>query len=226
MNYHFKLALSVFIFFAFSNSFAQMITHYNELWGGASAIHEQEYIEGSRYLNDGFLLGDIYYDDSLQITEIPLRLNLHNDELEFLHNDSAYALAQPYRIDKIVLGNDEIIYIKTRSNTEVSGYVKLWNVRYPMLVTKMRINFYKKVVSRSPDVESRPDRFERAPDKQYLVKSENEIIEITSTRKLIKLLGDYSQELTAFAKEDKISANDPASLMRLLDYYLELEQSL
>ena len=225
MTYHFKLTLSVFIVFSSSNSFAQMITHDNDLFGGAYGIQEKEYIEGSRYLNDDFIIGDIYYDDSLQITEIPLRLNLHNDELEFLQYDSVYAIAQPYRIDKVVLGNDDFIYINHHTNAEISGYVKLWNVGYPMLITKMRVDCYKKV-SGQAFVESHPDRFERAPDKQYLVKSENEIIEITSTKKLIKLLEDHAQELTTFAKERKISGKDPAPMAKLLNYYHTIQQNL
>jgi len=73
----------LFHFCTTSGLFAQMITHYNELFGGAYGIQEKEYIEGSRYLHEKFISGEVYYDDNSKVLQVPFRLNLHNDEFEY-----------------------------------------------------------------------------------------------------------------------------------------------
>ena len=83
------------------NSFSQTITHFNELAGGwIKYPAEKDYIEGTRYLHDDFRNGNVFYDGNSKSLQLPLRLNLHNDEFEFMKNDSVYAFAEPNRIDK------------------------------------------------------------------------------------------------------------------------------
>ena len=207
------------------NSSAQMINHRNELFGGWIGMPEEEYIEGTRYLYDDFKNGDVYYDGKSKISQVPLRLNLHNDEFEYKEKDSDFAFAEPYHIDKIVIEDEVFIYLNRSFDPDISGFVKRWNAELPSILTKMKIDFYKRV-SGQAFVESKPDRFERDTDKHYIMQSENEIIKINSVKKLIKLLGDHSSELSKFAKEEKISADNGEELAKLLDYYHELEQSL
>ena len=203
-----------------------MINHRNELFGGWIGMPEEEYIEGTRYLHDDFINGDVYYDRKSKISQVPLRLNLHNDEFEYMNNDSVFAFAEPYHIDKIVIEDEVFIYLNRSFDPDISGFVKRWNPELPAVLTKMKIDFYKKV-SGQAFLDLKPDRFERDIDKHYIMKSENEIIEITSVKNLIKLLGDHSSELTDFAKEEKISGSNGIELAKLLNYYHELlEQDL
>ena len=204
-----------------------MITYGNELRCGGLKYPSDEidYIEGTRYLHDDFTTGSIHYEDSLQLAEIPLRLNLHNDALEFLHNDSAYVFAETYRIDKILIGDDEFAYLKVRPNSEVSCYVKVWNNEFPMLITKMRIDFVKEIKGK-PFVIPQPDHFERDDDTHYVMKSANDIERVKSLKQLINYLGTHRQKLSDLAKEEKISVKDAEELAKLLDYFLELEQNL
>ena len=73
-----------------------------------------------------------------------------------------------------------------------------------------------------PYVEAKPDRFERAYDKNFIMLSGSEIEKVSSVKKLIKLLGNHTSELTSFAKKEKISSGDAKEIARLLDYYHEL----
>ena len=55
------------------------------------------------------------------------------------------------------------------------------------------------------------------------MKSENEIVKISSIKKLIKSLDSHAIELSDFAKKEKISANDLDELAKLLEFYNGLD---
>lgn len=182
-------------------------------------------IQGSPYLNDEFQLGEVYYDGKYKISQLPLRYNLYNDEIEYKEKNAIMAFADPNNIDKVVIEDQVFIYIKHGKKSEVSGFVQMWHDKLPTVLTKMKIDFLNQEEAK-PYVEPKPDRFERGYSKHYLMKCLHEIERIVSIKKLIKSLGAHQAELSAFAKKEKISSSDPEELAMLLNYYHELEQDL
>ena len=110
-------------------------------------------------------------------------------------------------------------------DTNISGFVKIRNTELPCILTKMKIDFYSEVRGKA-FVESKPDRFVRDDDTNYLMKTETEILKVSSVKKLINLLDDHSQELKEFAKKEKISGRNGEDMARILDYYHTLEHDL
>lgn len=182
-------------------------------------------IQGSPYLNEAFQLGEVYYDGKYKISRLPLRYNLHNDEIEYKEKNAIMAFADPNSIDKVVIGDQVFVYIKKDKKSPVSGFVQMWNDRLPTVLTKMKVDFLEKEEAK-PYVDPKPARFERGYDKHYLMKNQNEIEKIVSVKKLIKSLGKHQSELSAFAKKEKVSSSDPEELAILLNFYHELEQDL
>jgi hypothetical protein len=89
----------------------------------------------------------------------------------------------------------------------------------------MKVEFFKREDPKPFDLaEPKLDRLERAADRYYLMKSEHEIKRVTSVKKLIKYLGKYSSELTDYSNKEGFSGNDQEELVKLLDYYHELDQ--
>ena len=182
-------------------------------------IHSiSEEIQGSPYLNEEFMVGEVYYDGKYKVTDLPLRYNLYNDEIEYKDNNTPMAIAQPDKIDKVIIGKNIFIYIKKNSLHKVSGFVRIWNDESPSILTKMKVAFFEKEPPKAI-VESKPARFERKYDIHYLMKSPEEIEKIKSVKKLIQSLGNHEKELTDFAKKEKISSRNPAELAKLLDHY-------
>lgn len=190
-------------------------------WSRANVSSKSE-IEGSPYLADDFTNGDVFYNGKFQIPNVALRLNLFNDEFEYKNKNSVLVFAEPDHIDKIVMDNEVFIYLKRTPQQEVYGFVKKWNTGFPAVLTKMKIEFKKKEEVQA-FAESKPDRFERAADRHFIMKSEEEIARITSIKRLIKYLGAHASELSSFAKREKISSGDAEELAKLLDYFHSLE---
>ena len=204
-------------------SSSQTISSGNQLGGGWTQWPPEVHVEGSRYLYDEFVMGEVF-DKKMNIRQAPLRLNLHNDELQYVEDSTIFAFAKPSSIEKIFLGNEVFIYIKPSSEVEVSGFLKKWNSTYPAILTKMKISFYKESTEFLGRI--KPNRFVRDPDLHYIMKSGTEIIEITSVKDLIKALGSHSKELYEFAKAERISKNNGAELAKLVDYYHSLNDYL
>ena len=88
---HFKFLLTLLFYLVFLNSFAQTINeHYLGIGWPREVIEINYSIEGTPYLHDNFINGDVYYDGKSKIPQVPLRLNLHNDEFEYMDNDSVF----------------------------------------------------------------------------------------------------------------------------------------
>jgi len=187
--------------------------------GGSLHQSSKLYVKGSRYLYDEFIPGEVY-DENLNVRQVPLRLNLHNDALQYLEDSTIFDFANPSLIEKIFIGDEVFIYIESSLETEISGFVKKWNSSYPAILTKMKTSFFKKTTETFGGTE--PHRFARDPDLHYLMKSDSEIIRITSVKDLIETLGAHSTELYKFAREEKVSKKNGAELAKLMDYYHSL----
>jgi len=184
-----------------------------------------EYLQGTPFLDDEFKNGDIYFGGKYKIEQIPLRLNLYNDQLEYKSEDGIMAFGNPDRIDKVVIGNEVFIFLPKSPLYKISGFVRLGNLNFPSIITKMTVDFFKREDPKPFDLaEPKLDRLERAADRYYLMKSKHEIKKVSSVKKLIKYLGKYNSELTDFSRKEEFSANDEEELVKLLDYYHELDQ--
>ena len=204
---------------------SQSINNSNDLAGGwlKWPPEDENYVEeGSRNLYNDFREGGVYYTDNSKNLQVPLRYNLYNDEFEYLKNDTLYALENVIQLEKVVMDNQVFIFLAPRLETNVSGFVVRWNDDYPTIITKMRMGFYDKEIAPL----GKPKRFERDPDKHYLMLSDMEIVRITSVNKLIKLLDSHSSALKRYAKAEKISGRNPAEMAKILEYYKSLGQDL
>lgn len=203
---------------------AQTIDHYGQgldYW--VSNPFDIEYIEGTRNLYDDFKPGVVSDKDNSNEIHLPIRINLYNDEIEYIKNDTIFWLDNLDRIDKVVMDNHVFIYLEPNRKVSVSGYVVRWNDEYPAIITKMEMELIREGL----DIyKSKPQRFERKKDKHYIMNSLNEAEQIYSVKKLIKYLGTHEQELSDFANKEKISESNPEELAKLLDYYQKLGQDL
>lgn len=223
MNRHIKFLLTLIFCLALLKSFAQTISNSGDLYGGSQIPEKIDVnsIEGIPYLYDDFKIGDVYFGNRFKTPQVLLRLNLYSDEMEFIENDIIKIYAEPNWIDKIVLEDEVFICLSNpRFKTRKRGFVKMWNSSYPSVLTKMRVIFYKDAVKAFS--ETKPIRFERDKDLHYLMKSEDDIVLISTVQKLIDLLEDHSEALSKYAEEENISVSNGADLSRLLDYYHQL----
>jgi len=203
---------------------SQTINNSNDLAGGWVKYPpvDENYIDGTRNLYDDFRRGTVYYINSVDLN-VPLRLNLHNDEFEYIKNDTLYILENLAHLEKVELEGQVFIYQEPNSETHVSGFMIRWNTKLPAVMTKMKVSFHPKEFVAFG---YKQKRFEREEDRHYLMNSELEFVRITSVKKLINLLDSHTSELKRYAKAEKISGRNPAEMAKILDYYQKIGQDL
>ncbi|NJN25377.1 MAG: hypothetical protein HC819_05090 [Cyclobacteriaceae bacterium] len=179
-------------------------------------------IDGSPYLADDFANGNIYYEGKYEVSDVPLRYNIFNDEMEFKIKEIIMAIANPKKLDKVLIGEEVFVFLNMQNGSDPSGYAKKWNSGYPALLTKMKVIFQDQEAPKAY-VDAKPARFVRSNDEHFVMVAPEKIEDVKSVKKLIEALGGNQQELTAFAKKEKISANKPEELSRLLDFYQKLK---
>jgi len=179
-------------------------------------------IAGTPYLHDDFQEGVVYLSGKYKVDHVPMRLNLHSGDMEFMSKNTVLVIAEPAKVDKIVIGDEMFIYLEKEQKSQVSGFVKQWNEGYPAIITKMKVDFLKKEAAK-PYVEPKPDRYERAPDEFFLLRVDGNIERVSTIKKLIQSLGTHESELQEYAKKEKISASDAAELAELIDFFRKLE---
>jgi len=179
-------------------------------------------IAGSPYLSENFENSDVFYNRKYKISNVPTRYNIYSDQIEYKNKNTTLSFADREKIDSIVSESETFIYLQKSDQHKVRGFAKLWNRQYPAVLTKMKVEFFEKEEVQA-FAESKPDRFERAIDRHYLIRGKDEIEVIKSVKKLIAELGAHTSELTSYAKKEKISSGDPEELAKLLDYFHSLE---
>ncbi len=194
----------------------------NEIQWNKKTSNAAMTIAGSPYLHDDFQEGVVYLEGKYKVDHVPMRLNLHSDEMEFMSKNTVMVIAEPAKVDKIIIGEEIFLYIKKEQKSQVSGFVKQWNDGYPAIITKMQIDFLKKEAAK-PYVEPKPDRYERAPDEIFLLLGDGNMERVSTIKKLIQSLGAYESEMQEYAKKEKISASDPAELSAFIDYFRKLK---
>jgi hypothetical protein len=180
--------------------------------------------EGSPYLNDEFEKGDVYYNNAWRFSDIPLRYNIYNDEMEYKEEDraTAYSIKPISLINAIVIKKDSFIvanYYEKRK--PVACFFKILTSGKVDLLAKLEVEF-EEAQPAKPFFAPEPAKFTRRDDKYYIKTSEYEVWKISNIKKLIEMIGEHEKELSQYAKKEKISAGNESELIRFISFYNSL----
>ena len=180
-------------------------------------------IEGSPYFNDDFINGNVYTTSKTMFTEIPLRLNIYNDEMEFKSpNGNIAAIATPEIIEKITIGNDIWVYTPYSAGKRVSrNFLRLIAKGKVKLYVRPNVSF-KDAVPPSGYKNAEPAQFKAQADTYYIRYGEEAAQLIENKKDLEKVFPDHKKEIAAFIKNNKINHRKEGKLKELVDYYNSL----
>jgi hypothetical protein len=176
--------------------------------------------EGSEYLEENFVNGEILTSQSDHFTDIPMRYNAFKDEIEVkLHDSIIYGLTDPSRIQQILLRNKVLIHKDFYSESgKNSGYLFVLYQGNSSLCCRNTKIFKERIPSNGITPET-PARIIDRP-KEYYIQIKNELPRIFSSKKdLLQLLGSHSTEVENFLKKEKVKLNRDEDLIKVLTYY-------
>ncbi|MFC2125383.1 hypothetical protein ACFLU5_11290 [Bacteroidota bacterium] len=181
-----------------------------------------EAINGSPYLSEEFIKGEIVLIDNSVLSDVLLRYNIYNDELEFQDKGINYFIGTKHLLKKVKLGdNTFVVDIYDSSIGEKQGFFTLLADGEVKLLCKYEMELTDRIPAK-PMRDPEPRKFVRQKDLYFVKVGLQRIHEFSSVKKLIGYFGDHQDELRSFTKKEKISPNNPDELADLINYYNSL----
>ncbi len=180
-------------------------------------------IEGSPYLNNDFIDGNIFTVQKEKYVDIPVRYNIYNDQMEFkTATGDIQALANPEIVEKVEFGDYKMDYLPyTYSKKIRRGFFIILAEGKASLYTRKNVNF-KEAEQPGAYKEAEPPKFISGPDEYFIRVGLEEAKQVGNKRDLVDIFPDHKKEIEDFIRKNKIKTNKPESLMELVDYYNSL----
>jgi hypothetical protein len=213
MTKQFKFLIGIVWLFTFSVSMAQTTTS-----NGTK-------VEGSPYLNESFVAGEISFGKSK--SKVPVRYNIHKDEMEYMQKGVTYVLDPAQNIKKVHIGEATFIYTEFEFRGKpMKGFLELLDSGKVTLLSKKVVTFDDAKRGGSPDGTDRPARYYRLADVFYYKIGNGEMKKVENIKTMIASLPDKQDELSQFAKKEKISPRKEKELVKLAQYYNSLDENI
>lgn len=178
-----------------------------------------EPIAGSPYMDDKYKDGIIYYGDNFQ--KAPIRYNAYQDLIEYQQSGKALVLDANAAIKKVIVGDDTFVPLAS-GNSKKRGYFAVLDSGKVTLYSKKKIIFEPFKKGGKLDGTDQPNEFRKSPDTFYYQVGDGQLTEIDNIKSLIAGLPDKREELTQFAKKEKISVKKEKDLRQFIKYYNSL----
>jgi hypothetical protein len=188
--------------------------------GSGNSSFQNNSIEGSEYLNENFVKGDLLTQNSESFTDIPMRYNAYSDNMEVKLPDSMiYCLSDPGLIFQVKMRKDVMIYTHYVSPMgERDGFLF---VLYEGKCSLYRRNYkvFNEKIPSNGILNEVPAKIADKPKEYYIRLNDTPPVIILSKKDLLLVLRDHSDELEKYLKKEKIRLNQEEDLIKVITYY-------
>jgi hypothetical protein len=214
MKNKFNVLMGIACMFAFTASHAQLPS----VMTNAAVSTE---IEGTPYLDEKFVPAVIYHDNTLH--KVPVRYNMFRDVIEYMEGTVNMSLEPGPNINKVRFGANTFVVQKFEYKRQTKyGYLALLDSGKVMLYSKKVVTFHKASKEPPPTFREIPAGYDRGPDVFYYKIGDGELHEVESIKSMIATLPEKQEELTVFAKKEKISPKKEEKIIKFVQYYNSL----
>lgn len=176
-------------------------------------------IDGSPFLNDEFIPGEVVINDTVHIEKVPLRLNIYSHKMEFLDAQKQVLeidLAQKgYQFNYGGLNFTQIDYVD--DGNKVRGVLQLLADGNFRLYKKYLIKF-EPATQAIGYQDAKPDRFVRLNDEYLLAVGENAPETFKATKNVFEKLKELKPGIEQYVKKEKIKVKSEKGLIELIRY--------
>jgi hypothetical protein len=184
--------------------------------------HSVTEFEGSPFLNEQFVTGTVYSSNK-KYGAIPLRYNIFNDQMEFQQNNNIYALYPEPRVTKVILGEETYVVEKHDVKGKMAyGYLTRLDSGKMILLSKKVVRFTERQEAKALQSSATPAKFTRVQDVYYYKIGDGDVTKVGSLKNLIESLPDKHEELSSYAKKEKLTTRSAEDLKKLSAYYNNL----
>jgi hypothetical protein len=177
-------------------------------------------IDGTPYLKDEFVKGEVIINDSIRIEHVPLRYNIMNDKIEFRdNNEQVLEIALSEQTYQFSFDEHVFVHRTYLINGEknegileelVDGHIKLF---------KKYSAEFKQATKAIGFQDAEPDRIERK-NEIFLIAADDAIpSEIEAKKKKVfAALKPFQPDIEQYAKKEKLKPRSEEDLIQLIHY--------
>jgi len=229
-----RIILIIFlILIHFSNSIAQVyhtqgddnlgfkMAKINQQKFGTLIPLDEKKVDGSAYLNQHFVFGTVVQKNGVEFKELPLRYNIYNQCVEFKQNDQILSIAEPWKINYVIMGEQKFVYapVTTSGNVKSTYFHQLTNDKFQLLkkyeIVLRKSDFNADVIDNE---DNNAYRFDKPLPSYYLRYQDGTAHRIDSRKKLIKLLQPIPQEIIDYILKNNVDVKNENQLIDILNY--------
>jgi len=178
-------------------------------------------INGTPYMDETYVTGVVYFANRSQTA--PIRYNVFQDLVEYQQNGKALVLDPNATIKKVHFGTAVLIPQKYESNGKPKfGYFAVLDSGKVTLLAKKKVIFLAAKKGGALDGSDQPAEYKRSADTFYYKIGNGEVQEVESIKSMIASFPDKQEELSQFAKKEKISPRKEKELIQFVQYYNSL----
>lgn len=175
-------------------------------------------VKGTPYLDETYVEGTILFANNKR--NAPIRYNAHKDLIEFTVGGQARVLDPNATIKRVNFGQSTFVVEKYNDDGITKyGYFTLLDSGKAALYSKKSVKFSPFGKGKALDGGDQPAEYKRLPDEFYVKVEGGELTKVKNIKTLVAAFPDKQDELSAFAKKEKISPRQEDELLKLIQYY-------
>lgn len=191
----------------------------------AFGLTEAEFniIKEDAYSNPNFVEGNIYQDDKILKSQVPMRYNAFSDEIEIASDGTNYSALMKDPSIYVKIAKDIYVFIPYNGSNEKGGY-------FNIIADGKTYDLYKKTTSvfQAPVLAStsygkdRPASFIK--ESKYYLMNNGTLYELpNNSSKILKVMGAKKEEVKTFVKQNNLELSNETDLSKLVVYFDSLQ---
>jgi len=178
-------------------------------------------IKNEAYLNPNFMVGNIYQDEKLLKSGVPMRYNAYADEIEIKNHVSEenYGALMKDPSIYVKIEKDIYVFIPYNDSNEKGGYFNiLADGKNYDLYKKTSAVFIEPKKANTSYATNSPPTFEKTT-KYYLVQN-GKFFEMPSTKsKILKVMDSKKKEVKDYISEKNLDVDKESDLTKVFTYF-------
>ncbi len=180
-----------------------------------------EAIKDEAYVNPNFISGNIYQDDQLIKSGVPMRYNAYADEIEIKKNmtDESYSALVKDPSIYVKIGMDVYVFIPFQGSNEKGGYFNvLADGKKYDLYKKTKADFREAKKAKSTYGRDTPPSFPKTTT-YYLVENGAFLKMPSSKKKILKMMDSKKKEMKEYINNNNLDLDKERDLVKAVTYF-------
>ena len=177
-------------------------------------------IVGTPFMNNHFIMGELFRVDGERIDEVFLRYNVYNNIMEAKFHESLFKLSEEL-IQRVKIDDKTFDYLPYKiAEKQHSGYLELIQEGEYRLYCYHSKKFKEAQPQKAMQDKASPAEFRDLPLVYLLMKNQDSLaIGFRSRKELVNIFTNNKDEINAYIKKHKLKHNNPTDLKELLTYF-------